>query len=389
MLGVLLMSAVVVVPVAVAADAHVDYREWRSAAQFAQGRSEGLTASPTGEGLVIASPVGSEGGYEFARWTSPRHATRFGATQAVASWNALTPPGTWLQVDLRGPDTGWYAMGRWASGDTDIRRTSVPDQSDEHGRVDVDTFVAAEGHALRAVQLRVTLYRKADTTATPTLLMAGAMASAIPDAFTVPASEPGPARGVELPVPRYSQNVHEGGESLCSPTSTEMVVEYWGRGPTPDDLAGIDPTHPDRSVEYAAEHTYDLDYDGDGNWPFNTAYAATFGLRGHITRLRSLTELETYVARGVPVITSQSFREDELDGAGYGTAGHIMVVVGFTEDGDVIANDPASPSNEAVRHVYPRAQFETIWLRTKRYTADGSVADGPGGIVYVIEPATG
>ncbi len=63
-----------------------------------------------------------------------------------------------------------------------------------------------------------------------------------------------------------------------------------------------------------------------------------------------------------------------------------MVVVGFTAEGDVIANDPASPSNEAVRHVYPRAQFETIWLRTKRYDADGSVADGPGGIVYVIEP---
>src|SRR6185503_4864352 len=118
-----------------------------------------------------------------------------------------------------------------------------------------------------------------------------------------------------------------------------------------------------------------------------TAYAAAYGLRAHVTRLRSLTELERYVARGVPVITSQSFREDELDGAGYGTAGHIMVVVGFTEAGDVIANDPASSSNETVRHVYRRAQFETIWLRTKSYDADGSVAGGSGGIVYLIEPA--
>ena len=65
---------------------------------------------------------------------------------------------------------------------------------------------------------------------------------------------------------------------------------------------------------------------------------------------------------------------------------HIMVVVGFTPEGDVIANDPASPSNDAVRHVYKRAQFENIWLRTKRHAPDGSVADGSGGIAYIIRP---
>ena len=63
-----------------------------------------------------------------------------------------------------------------------------------------------------------------------------------------------------------------------------------------------------------------------------------------------------------------------------------MVVVGFTENGDVIANDPASPDDASVRHVYRRDQFETVWLRTQRYDADGEVAGGPGGIVYVITP---
>jgi hypothetical protein len=163
-----------------------------------------------------------------------------------------------------------------------------------------------------------------------------------------------------------------------------MVVEYYGHGPSAADLSWLDPGHVDRTVDHAARHTYDYDYRGAGNWPFNTAYAASFGLRGHVTRLRSLSELERHIARGVPVITSQSFREDELDGAGYGTAGHIMVVVGFTQEGDVIANDPASPSDEAVRHVYDRAQFENVWLRTKRYRADGSVATGSGGIAYLI-----
>jgi hypothetical protein len=133
--------------------------------------------------------------------------------------------------------------------------------------------------------------------------------------------------------------------------------------------------------------TYDYAYRGAGNWPFNTAYAATYGLRAHVTRLRSLTQLERYIARRIPVITSVAFRRDELAGAGYGSDGHLMVVIGFTRTGDVIANDPAAPSNRAVRRVYPRRMFETVWLRTRRLTARRKLTGGPGGVVYLIWPA--
>ena len=55
-----------------------------------------------------------------------------------------------------------------------------------------------------------------------------------------------------------------------------------------------------------------------------------------------------------------------------------MVVVGFTESGDVVCNDPAShlvASNDQVRVVYDREQFENVWVPHS------------GGIVYVIQPA--
>jgi hypothetical protein len=64
-----------------------------------------------------------------------------------------------------------------------------------------------------------------------------------------------------------------------------------------------------------------------------------------------------------------------------------MTVIGFTADGDVIANDPASPSDEAVRRVYRRREFETIWLRTKRYNASGKVVSGSGGVCYLYFPS--
>jgi hypothetical protein len=386
-------------------DAPVDFHQWRSPLDFLKGRSEGLL--PTGSGLVIVRPVGTvehtepdlgtTRTYEYGRWTSPTYRQGFDATQLVASWNATTPDDTWLTVEMQGTTSAgatstWYTMGRWALGDTDIIRTTIPGQEDAVGYIDVDTFVAEQ--AISAYQLRVTLYREKGTHRTPKLSMVGAMTSAIPDRFTVPAGPTAGAWGTELPVPRYSQNIHVGeypqygggGEAWCSPTSTQMVVEYWGRKPSRTDLAWVDPTYADPSVDHAARFTYDHDYDGTGNWPFNTAYAATYGLNGHVTRLSSLTDLERFIKAGIPVVTSQSFLASELDGAGYGTAGHLMVIVGFTETGDVIANDPASSSDDAVRNVYKRDQFANIWLRTKRVNASGGISGGPGGVAYIIAP---
>ena len=407
-LGLALAMSVSVEPAVaepVTEDAPVDFHQWQSQTDFRKGRADGVRITPSG--LMISRPAGSvehtepdlgtTRTYEYGTWTSPAYRQGFDATQLVASWNATTPDDTWLTVEMQGTTRAgtksqWYTMARWALKDTDIIRTTVPDQEDAVGYIDVDTFVAEQ--AIASYQLRVTLYREEGTHRTPTLKMVGAMTSSIPDRFTAPAGPSAGAWGVELPVPRYSQNTHAGeypeygggGEAWCSPTSTEMVVEYWGKKPTEEDLEWVDPALADPSIPHAARFTYDHDYDGTGNWPFNTAYAASFGLRGHITRLSSLTDLEKYVKAGIPVITSQSFMASELDGAGYGTAGHIMVVVGFTETGDVIANDPASDSNEAVRNVYKRDQFATIWLRTKRVNASGGISGGPGGVAYIIAP---
>jgi hypothetical protein len=220
------------------------------------------------------------------------------------------------------------------------------------------------------------------------------MGSDIPDRSTVPASAPALSR--ELAVPRYSQEIHKGqypeydngGEAWCSPTSSQMIIEYWGGRLTPEQLSWVDPSYADPQVDHAARYTYDNQYQGCGNWPFNAAYAATFdGIQGVVTRLTSLTDVETLVAAGIPAITSQSFLKTELTGAGYGTSGHLMTVIGFTADGDVIANDPASPSDEAVRRVYLRREFENIWLRTKRYDANGKVRSGTGGVCYLYFPA--
>jgi hypothetical protein len=165
-----------------------------------------------------------------------------------------------------------------------------------------------------------------------------------------------------------------------------MVVEYYGKGPTAADTAWVNPAYPDPTVNHAARMVFDYEYEGAGNWPFNTAYAATFGLDAKVTRLHSLDEIEHFVKAGIPVVVSISFLGTEMDGANYTTNGHLFVIVGFTATGDVIVNDPASSSNDVVRNVYKRNQVETAWQRTKRYNASGAVRGGPGGVAYLIKP---
>lgn len=380
---------------------HVVYEDFASAAAFETGSFAGTAA--TADGLQITDPVGqrdytdpfgdgSTRTYDYGTWTSPLVTPDFNYTELIASWDAATPGDSWIEVQVRGKaDNGqvskWYVLGRWTAGDEQLHRTSVSGQGDELATVLVDTLAAVNDHTFANWQLRVELYRAAGSSVTPTVGSVGAMASNLPDDKKVPVSPSGGAEGIVLDVPTYSQETHigeypqwdGGGEAWCSPTSTAMVLDYWGMGPKPDDYGWVDPAYDDPQVDHAARYVYDYRYDGAGNWPYNTAYATTFGLEGFVTRLRSLTEAEQFIKAGIPLVVSMSFKKGELDGAGYGTNGHLMVIVGFDANGDVVVNDPAShliPSNDEVRFTYKREQVENAWLPHS------------GGVAYVIHPSS-
>jgi peptidase C39-like protein len=342
--------------------------------------------------VTYADPFGyAPRDYLAGTWTSPWRPAGFPFMELVSSWNADTPAGTWIQVEMRatspdGATTKWYVMGRWAYGDGDIHRTSVGGQGDKDGSIAIDTFYPKK--AMSSYQLRLTLYRAVGSTATPRVTRIGAVVS---DPVTIKPYAPSTTtmtQTVELPVPRYSQEIHKGeypqfdngGEAWCSPTSTSMVLAYWGRGPSPADYAyvyGDYPSVTDPWVDYAARYVFDYHYNGAGNWPFNAAYAAHFGLESEVTQLHSLAEAEQFIKNGIPLVTSIAFNSGKLDGFFFkSTNGHLMVIVGFTAEGDPIVNDPASPDDASVRHVYDRAQFEDAWMTAS------------GGIVYVIHPGS-
>jgi hypothetical protein len=152
-----------------------------------------------------------------------------------------------------------------------------------------------------------------------------------------------------------------------------MVLGYYDALPPASAYAWVTPGHVDPWVDHAARMTYDADYEGTGNWPFNTAYAAPLAGHAFVTRLRSLREAEQFIAAGIPLVASIAFGPGELSGAPISsTNGHLLVIVGFTNTGDVIVNDPAATSRSGVRRTYDRGQFENVWIPRS------------GGLVYVI-----
>ena len=326
-------------------------------------------------------------------WESPVIESPFAATELIPSWNARTPAGTWLHVEGRVGDasgwTPWFTFARWAEddpqGESPITRTTVRDQVFEAGRVSTDTWLSAPGRGIARWQLRVTaLAVPTDEFAWPTVTLVSGVASRFEISPEDPTSPSDVGRGLEVAVPPHSQRLHvdtfpdwdNGGQSWCSPTSTTMLLEHWGLAPGREETSWVG-HDTDPEVVHGVRRVFDRSYGGAGNWAFNTAYAGTRGLRAYVTRLRDLAEAEAFVAAGVPLVVSVSFREDELDGAGYETSGHLLTVVGFTAEGDVVSNDPNShrvASNDAVRTVYRRDQFERVWLGAN------------GGLTYVMHP---
>ncbi len=364
----------------------ITYTEWDTTRQLARGDRSGVVMD--GGRLVLGRPAGRRTyagrSYDRGSWTSPwvRHHT---FTELVASWSARTPGDSWVEVEVRGRrpagPTSWDVLARWTSGDTHLERRTVSGQGDEGTSVAVDTWRAPAG--LTTYQLRVTLLRRTSTRAAPSVDVVGAMASRVPSTASA-TSAPGPARGRGMRVPPYSQMIHRGhypqwgngGEAWCSPTSTSMVLGWYGALPPARSYGWVPSGHPNPFVDHAARSVYDYAYDGAGNWPFGTAYAASLAGRAFVTRLRSMREAEEFVVARIPLVISIAFRAGELDGAPISSSnGHLLVVVGFTRSGDVVVNDPAAPTNGSVRRTYDRGQLERAWLNAS------------GGLTYVIRDA--
>jgi len=274
--------------------------------------------------------------------------------ELIVSWNAEAPAGTFLKVEASAVSedhaTQFYTLGNWSTDNHTFPRSSVRNQKDDDGAVHIDTLALT--HLAEAARIRVTLGGVSGVQ--PRLKFLGASFSNT-KVSTTPLPSNHAAWGKVIPTPERSQHGYPGGSGWCSPTSLSMDLARWSQVLNRPEM--------NLTVPQVATNVYDTSYDGTGNWVFNTAFAGSFkGMRSYVTRFDDLAEVEDWIAAGIPVILSA--RWDWLrPGRPLDAAGHLIVCIGFTENGDVVINDPAAhlDRGQTVRQIYKREDVLHSW----------------------------
>ena len=288
---------------------------------------------------------------------SPEMKSRIEWDELIVSWNADAPAGSFLKVEAcaisLGHTTKFYTLGDWSPDNVVFPRVSIRGQKDADGRVDTDTLILTK--SAEATQIRVTLGGTNGTRPSLKFLGISFSNTRVPPAIRPPNHA---AWGKIVSTPERSQHGYPNESGWCSPTSLSMDLARWAEILNRPEM--------NLTVPEVAAAVYDDNFKGTGNWPFNTAVAGSFrGMRSYVTRLDDIAEVEDWIAAGIPVILSARW-DWLLPGRPPDDNGHLIVCIGFTENGDVVINDPATrlEKGESVRRIYRRADVVHSWTQS-------------------------
>jgi hypothetical protein len=270
----------------------------------------------------------------------------------VASWNATTNLAVEVGVCPGSSGEGrFFSFGRWIAQPTNPSdRSSIGDQRDAGARMDTDTLILSQ--PAQGFRIRVRLRGPRESLKRLSFTLSRSKEPSVDAADRT-------LRERSLEVPIRSQADHpEGVTKWCSPACTAMLLSFWA------DQHGRPEWR--RDIPEVARGVFDPGWGGTGNWSFNMAYAgAVPGLNAAVSRFRGLTDLEQWVAAGAPAAVSVSYAQLQGKATSEPDDGHLVVVRGFTETGDLRINDPGV-RRERVQKVIPRADFARAWEYSDR-----------------------
>ena len=255
----------------------------------------------------------------------------------LISWNAVAGDGkVQVFVSYEATDGTWsnyFTFGTWS----DKKNVSTSKStSDAFGKMNVDTFTTKK-QATGNIKFKINLLRNGKyrpvleniTIATPQ------MKSATPDEY--------PETSI-IEVPMRSQHAPENGSKgnvMCSATTVAMALEHLGYK---------------QSTYDTAMGTYDIEYDGYGNWLFSVAEAAS---KGYYTFCDFYTEdmMKYALSKGYTIGCSTKLT----------SSGHVVLVTGYTVINGVeyyLVNDPNVNTSKVEVTKYTCEYFNSVWLKS-------------------------
>lgn len=335
-----------------------------SAEAFHSGTLENLVVDETvGDGALRLNEGASEGTYVSEEIEMPAF------EYLVASWNADTPQGTYVEIFVRayvekkGAWSGWLSWGKWSPY---IERASTNDE-DALAMVDVDTFtvLGTSGETASRFQFKAVL-ASSEAGVSPVLRqLAASVKNTLKDQAVSVYHE-----GIALPekvlldTPAYSQMVRDRAiaDSICSPTTMTMLLNDRGEDLFPEEVA---------------LNEYDFEYEGFGNWSYTVAAAGMYGYDAYCM-YADFDFLREQLAQGYSVGISVKYSNQENgsnpyleNGAIASTSGHLISIVGYeTIDGVAYfySNDSAAGSDSAsVLRKYKAEQLDYAWSNRLAY----------------------
>jgi hypothetical protein len=307
--------------------------------------NDGLELSSDGKRLQLQSNR-TDGSVIF----TPQHA-QYPFNHGLPSWNGSAPDNSSaFKIQMRFPSgTGWspwLTVGFWNANIW----SSYGATSYSGGYIDYD-YVKLSSYA-GAWQFKVIMTRASAGLPSPTLhklsFFVSDTATTTAQNFTqILADKPAQILIPTTFVYQYGVDPDIGG-SICSPTSVSMIL-----------LSYNIPVNP---LTFA-QTTRDPYFRIFGIWPRVVQNAAGYGLDGAVTRYRTWSQARDVLARGGRIAMS-------VGAPLY--SGHLMMLAGFTANGDPVVHDPARSNGYS--YVFNKSDLSHSWF-------------DKGGVAYTFYPA--
>ena len=279
----------------------------------------------------------------------------------VGSWSAITNQNTgavevYFRVLVDGVWSDYFTYGQWRLGDQNKGVSKI--SSNGVARMEEDTVFTATGKIATAYQYKVEFRRLEEGNESPELRLVACCVRVIGyEELKLDYTQI--SQTVIYDVPMLNQNIVPIiGNSICSPTSTTMLLKYYGHS---FNVEGYAYEH-----QYVAQIVKDYGHNMFGNWVYNVAVMGAYGEYAYVKRFINNDELMWHLENVGPVALSV---KGNMQGY-YNTAGHLIVCKGYKiVEGEVvfICNDP---NLKDVEVEYTYETIENVWRE----------------IAYVIEP---